>query len=137
MNLLRNFLTFLLFTSLSFSQYVSSGGYTFDVDVTNSNFRKIDRAQINVFVSGNTATLEVSAEGYRRSRERVHLNSSQKHYRTRVRLSDPTIWIRVKDNKGKRISASVYDNQMSVWDTSKYEFKIRLNETGFDDFSDF
>ncbi|PCJ19531.1 MAG: hypothetical protein COB02_07235 [Candidatus Cloacimonadota bacterium] len=136
MILLRNFLTLLLFTSLSFAQYVSSGGYTFDVDVTNSGYRTIRNARINPYVSGTTATLEVSSDGYRRSRKRVSINSSQKHYRVRVRLDDPTIWIDAKDTNNKRIQSFIYDSQMSVFDTSKYQFEVRLSEEGFENFSE-
>lgn len=137
MNLIKNMIVLALFTSFSFAQYVSSGGYTFDVDAINSRHRTIDRARVSVFVSGTTATIEATADGYRRGRERVYLNSNQKHYRARVRLEDPTVWIRVKDSKGKQVSHHLNDSQFGSFDTSKYQFEVRLSEDGFDDFSDF
>ncbi|MCO4780783.1 MAG: hypothetical protein KC646_00560 [Candidatus Cloacimonetes bacterium] len=137
MNLIKYLVAFALFTGLSNAQYISSGGYTFNVDAINSRHRVINRAQIRVYVSGTTATIEATADGYRRGRERVYLNSTQKNYRARVRMEDPTIWFRVEDSKGKQIRHHLDDSQFGSFDPSKYEFEVRLNEEGFDDFSDF
>lgn len=137
MNFIKYLVALSLFTSLGFAQYISTGGYSFNVDAINSRHRIINRAQIRVSISGTTAVIDATADGYKRGRERVYLNSSQKNYRARVRLDDPTIWFRVEDTKGKQIRHRLDDSQFGSFDSSKFEFEVRLHEEGFEDFSDF
>lgn len=134
MNLILRFVAFLGLTLPLAAQYVSSGGYTFDVDVRNAQFRPVYQARATVWVSGTTARVEVRADGYRDGRQTVFLRTNQKHYRVSVRLDDPTVFHNVTNQKGERVSARVDDGQFMSSGADWYRVEVQLMEEGYAQF---
>ncbi len=94
----------LAFYSSLAAQIVSSGGYTFDVDIQNRYHRWIHSARVDARVSGNRAEIRVKARGYKDGRASLTVNSKDKTYRVRMVLDDPWVRFRVKDQNSDSIS---------------------------------
>jgi len=124
----------LLAVQSSTAQIVSSGGYTFYIDAVNSRYQNVNHARASVQVSGSTAYVTVRADGYRDGRATIYLRESQKTYRERVRLDDPTIFFTIRDHAGQRIQSYVDQNQFGAWG-DEYRFEVRLSEDGFTKFT--
>lgn len=135
MNFIRNVLALCVLLANTAAQMVSSGGYTFDVDVVNEQYRRVYNARASVMVSGTTAWVEARANGYREGRTSVFLNQSQKHVRVQVRLSEPSTWVRVRSKAGKELQASVNQNQFMAISADRYTLEVNLREQGYSKFT--
>ncbi|MBW7874627.1 MAG: hypothetical protein H3C47_01410 [Candidatus Cloacimonetes bacterium] len=135
MTIIRIILTLMSFVASLAAQMVSSGGYTFTIDATNENFRPIYNIRASAFVSGTHARIEFSAPGYQDGRETVYLNSNQKHYRVRVRMSDPSVWVRAQSKKVNNLNVSVNQSQFMATSADRYVFEVLLRNTGFSKFT--
>ncbi len=135
MMILRNILALMSLVASLSAQMVSSGGYTFSIDATNEHFRPIYNIRASAFVSGTHARIEVSAPGYQDGRETVYLNSNQKHYRVRVRLSDPSVWLRAQSKKVNNLNVSTNQSQFMATGADRYSFEMLLRNTGFSKFT--
>ncbi|PKL48997.1 MAG: hypothetical protein CVV42_07455 [Candidatus Riflebacteria bacterium HGW-Riflebacteria-2] len=99
------------------SLYLSTGKYTFNVQVRNSGFKDISYARGRVYVTGNTARIDVEADGYRSGYEYVYLRDNVTSYYAQVRLDDPTVWVNVRDDANKPIANSYvsHTSQSMYW----------------------
>lgn len=110
-----------LFVSLSVSAeaglYLSSGKYTFNVQVRNSSFKDVPFARGRVYVTGTTARIDVEADGYRSGYEYVYLRDNVTSYYAQVRLDDPTVWVNLRDDANKPIANSYvsHTSQSMYW----------------------
>ncbi len=119
----------------SASLYLTSGKYTFNVRVTNRYFKDISMARGNVMVSGTSATINVSADGYRSGSTHVFLNtnSTNTHYYCDVRLDDPTVWVNLKDDAHMTIPGgnTSYYSQSMYW-ADEFGITGRFPKAGFE-----
>ena len=110
-----------LFVALSNSceagLYLSSGKYTFNVQVRNSSFKDVSHARGRVYISGNSARIDVEADGYRSGYEYISLRDNVTSYYAQVRLDEPTVWIRMLDEASQPIANSSvsYLSQSMYW----------------------
>lgn len=125
----------MLFVAVSHAAYFNAGGYSFNIDTVDARGRAIYHARVDCRVSGNTAYINATADGYRTARETIYLNEHTKNYYKRVRMEDPTVWIRVRDKKGNIVNAYVNQNQFSSFDSRRYDFDVRVSETGFSEYT--
>ncbi|MFC1742787.1 hypothetical protein ACFL35_02250 [Candidatus Riflebacteria bacterium] len=129
---------FILFLCLGFigtleaDLYLSAGGNTFNVSVRNESFKNIQQARGRVYVSGNTARITVEANGYREGRTNVYLRPNTKYYRADVRLADPTVFARMKDNTGKYLeNAYVNHFSQSMYWADEFGMRATFPKEGF------
>lgn len=106
------------------SLYLSAGKHTFNVQIRNSSFKDISHARGRVYVTGNTARIDVEADGYRSGYEYVYLRDNVTSYYAQVRLDDPTVWVNMCDNANQPVANSYisYTSQSLYWGD---EFGIR------------
>jgi len=106
-----------LSVSAEASLYLSTGKYTFNVQVRNSSFKDIPFARGRVYVTGSTARIDVEADGYRSGYEYVYLRDNVTSYYAQVRLDDPTVWVNVRDDANKPIANSYvsHTSQSMYW----------------------
>jgi hypothetical protein len=134
---MRSFLlafTLLLLTTISFSQSVSVGKYTFRVDAINTDFRMIRGASITATVSDDFAIIQAEATGYQKGQKRVVFLSEQLDYVVKVVLFDPRFSIQAVDSKGKLVTTIVDRDQSEISDTSSFVFLMTVLEDGFTNF---
>jgi hypothetical protein len=118
---LMTFCLVALFIALSVnaeaSLYLSTGKYTFNVQVRNSSFKDVNFARGRVYVTGNTARIDVEADGYRSGYEYVYLRDNVTSYYAQVRLDDPTVWVNVRDDANNPIANSYvsHTSQSMYW----------------------
>ncbi|MBU1105248.1 MAG: hypothetical protein KKB51_01170 [Candidatus Riflebacteria bacterium] len=118
---IMTFCFFAIFIALSSSAeaslYLSSGKYTFNVQVRNSSFKDVPQARGRVYLSGNSARIEVEADGYRSGYEYVYLRDNVTSYYAQVRLDEPTVWVNILDNANQQIANSnvSYTSQSMYW----------------------
>lgn len=119
--------------SASATLYLSSGKYVFHVQVTNSSFKDIQQARGRVYISGNSARIDVEADGYRSGYEYVSLRDNVTSYTSRVRLDEPTVWISVIGSDFKPVnncSTSFYSQNM-YW-ADEFGFTGQFPKAGFE-----
>lgn len=106
-----------LSSSAEASLYLSSGKYTFNVQVRNSSFKDVTHARGRVYISGNSARIDVEADGYRSGYEYVYLRDNVTSYYSQVRLDDPTVWVNILDDANRPIANSnvSYTSQSMYW----------------------
>lgn len=112
----------------------STGNHTYNVDVTNSNGQPIWGAWVTVNESGaNSAHVSVRAQGYRDAQGYVNVQANQQYVYVRVRMEDPTVWVRVADKSGAQINAYVDQNQF-MSQADEYRVEVRMPAEGFSKF---
>ena len=97
----------------------------------------MNHARGSVWISGNRARIEVSADGYRSDNEYVYLRENQSYYSVSVRLRDPQVYFRVYNAHNQSIpGAYARENNIGVWG-DEFRFEVRLPTEGYDLFDDF
>lgn len=114
--------------------YLTSGQHRFTVRVRNSSYKDVRDARGSVYVSGTQARIDVQAPGYREGYTTVYLppNSTTTNHYADVRLDDPTVWIDVVDQTGRRIENSSVDafSQSLYWG-DEYGMRARFPKAQF------
>lgn len=129
------FVLFLLtFSSSAFaSLYLSSGKYVFHVRAVNNSYKEIPQARGRVFISGNSARIDVEAPGYRSGYEYVYLRDNVTSYAANVRLDEPTIWINMLGSNHKPIaSASTSHYSQNMYWADEFGFTGQFPKAGFE-----
>ncbi len=122
-----------LANSASATLYLNSGQYRFNVRVSNSSFKDISNARGRVFVSGNSARIDVEAPGYRTGYQYVYLRDNVTNYSANVRLDDPTIWINLIGSNHKPIAdASTSHYSQSMYWGDEFGFTGQFSKKGFE-----
>lgn len=117
------------------AQLVISDGYRFDVQVLNRYHRFIDFSRVEVRVSGNHAEIRANARGYKDGRTSLTVSSKDQVYYTRLVLDDPWVRFQVKDQHSNSVASYVRDDGFMAF-PDEYQFQIRLNEYGFENFNE-
>jgi hypothetical protein len=124
---------FLLTCGAQASLYLSSGGKSFNINVVRRDFRPIYDARGHVFVSGNTARIEVRAEGYRSANRTIYLKDNVNTYHETVTLDDPTIFVNLKDSDfGHIANSSTSHFSQSLYQSNEFGLRARFPVTGFE-----
>lgn len=129
------FVLFLLSISSSAfaTLYLSSGKYVFHVRAVNNSFKEISQARGRVFVSGNSARIDVEAAGYRSGYEYVSLRDNVTSYAVNVRLDEPTIWISMIGSNHKPIAnASTSHYSQNMYWPDEFGFTGHFPKSGFE-----
>lgn len=122
-----------LATSASATLYLNSGQYRFNVRVTNNSFKDISGARGRVFVSGNSARIDVEAPGYRTGYQYVYLRDNVTNYSANIRLDDPTIWINLIGSDHKPIAdASTSHYSQGMYWGDEFGFTGQFSKKGFE-----
>jgi len=113
--------------------YLVSGQYRFYVNVRNAYFKDINMARGYVFVSGNTARIDVDADGYRRSYVYVNLMPNIYNYNVQVRMEDPFVNAMVVDEQMKYVqySNTTTFSQNMYW-ADEYGIRAYVPKQGFE-----
>lgn len=119
--------------SASASLYLSSGKYIFNVRVANSSFKEVQNARGRVYVSGNSARIDVEADGYRSGYEYVYLRDNVTNYSANVRLDEPTVWINLIGSNFKPIAnASTSHYSQNMYWADEFGFTGQFPRVGFE-----
>lgn len=125
--------TLLLSCSAEASLYLSSGGKTFNINVVRRDYRPIYNARGNVFVSGNTARIEINAPGYRSAHRSIYLNDHTSNYNETVSLDDPTIFVSLQDDSYANIPNGTYSHySQTFYQTDEFGIRGRFPVAGFE-----
>ncbi|HNS10770.1 MAG TPA: hypothetical protein PKN29_13790 [Candidatus Ozemobacteraceae bacterium] len=113
--------------------YLSSGPHFFRVQAMNGSFKDIQNARGRVFVSGNSARIDVEADGYRSGYEYVMLQPNVTSYYVRVRLEEPMVSMNLVDNDLKPIANSSFSHysQNMYW-ADEFGFTGQFPKSGFE-----
>ncbi len=112
--------------------YLNSGGKQFSVRVHNSWFKSVDSARGNVWVSGNSARIDVQAPGYRDGHATVYLSPNTTHYRCDVRLDETSVTANVIDERGAYVSGAQTDTySQSLYWGDEYGVRAYLPKAEF------
>lgn len=134
-NILFLALAFLLLLNCTVeaSLFLSSGGKTFNINVVRRDYRPIYDARGSVFISGNTARIEVRATGYRTGRCTIYLRENVNSYRETVSLDDPTMFVDIYDDSHAYIQDG-YCNyySQSLYQTDEFGIRGRFPVKGFE-----
>ncbi|RCK75963.1 MAG: hypothetical protein OZSIB_3693 [Candidatus Ozemobacter sibiricus] len=113
--------------------YLSHGQDTFSVRVTNRHFKPIYDARGMVWVSGNSARIEVSAPGYRSGATTVFLNPNTHYYYATVTLDDPSVWVAVKTTNGTYVEGATTNTySQSMYWGDEYGLRVSFPKKGFE-----
>jgi hypothetical protein len=130
-HLVSAILFLVLAASAQASYTVTTGNHTYNVDVTNANGQPIWGAWVNVNESGpSSAYVSVRAQGYKDAQGYVNVMQGQNYIYVRVRMEDPTVWVRVVDRAGATINAYV-DQSQFMSNADEYRVEIRMPAQGF------
>ncbi|MEW6712373.1 MAG: hypothetical protein AB1403_21320 [Candidatus Riflebacteria bacterium] len=115
------------------SLFLSASGKTFNINVVRRDFRPIYEARGNVFVSGNTARIEISAPGYRSAHRSIYLQNNVNSYHETVTLDDPTIFVNLQADDYSNIADSTtsYFSQ-SLYQSDEFGIRGRFPVAGFE-----
>ncbi|MFZ5949819.1 MAG: hypothetical protein ACOYXC_03885 [Candidatus Rifleibacteriota bacterium] len=115
------------------SLYLSASGKTFNINVVRRDYRPIYEARGNVFVSGNTARIEISAPGYRSAHRSIYLQNNVNSYHETVTLDDPTIFVNLQADDYSNIADSTtsYFSQ-SLYQSDEFGIRGRFPVAGFE-----
>ncbi len=113
--------------------YLSSGPNFFRVQAMNGSFKDIQNARGRVFVSGNSARIDVEADGYRSGYEYVMLQPNVTSYYVRVRLEEPMVSMNLVDNDLKPVANSSFNHysQNMYW-ADEFGFTGQFPKAGFE-----
>jgi len=113
--------------------YLSSGPNFFRVQAMNGSFKDIQNARGRVFVSGNSARIDVEADGYRSGYEYVSLQKNVTSYYVRVRLEEPMVSMNLVDNDLKPVANSSFSHysQNMYW-ADEFGFTGQFPKAGFE-----
>ena len=136
---LRRILIIVLFALLAVAGpaaaelYLSSGPYFFRIQAMNGNFKDIQNARGRVFVSGNSARIDVEADGYRSGYEYVMLQKNVTSYYVRVRLEEPMVSMNLVDNDLKPVANNSFSHysQNMYW-ADEFGFTGQFPKAGFE-----
>lgn len=124
----------LVLAATAFAANVTTGQHTYNVDVTNSAGRPIWGAQVSIREQGpNTAYVSVRAQGYKDAQGYVNIQPNQQYVYVRIRMEDPTVWVRVVDRANNAINAWVDQNQF-MSNADEYRVELRMPAEGFTKF---
>lgn len=126
---------FFTFFLTSHAQLIISDGYRFDVQVVNRYHRYIDFARVEVRISGNHAEIRAGARGYKDGRTSLTVSSKDQVYYTRLVLDDPWVRFQVKDQHSDSVPSYVREDGFMAF-ADEYQFQIRLNDHGFENFNE-
>ncbi len=113
--------------------YLHYGQDSFKVRVTNRHFKLIYDARGTVWVSGNTARIEVSAPGYRSGNTTVFMNANTHYHYATVTLDDPTVWANVKTTKGAWVEGATTNTySQSMYWGDEYGVRASFPKKGFE-----
>lgn len=133
-HLVSAILFLVLAASAQASYTVHTGKHTYNIDVANSAGRPIWGAWVTVNESGTTsAHVSVRAQGYRDAQGYVSIHPSQQYVHVRVRMEDPSVWVRVVDRSGAQISCYVDQSQFMA-NADEYRVEVRMPSAGFTKF---
>lgn len=121
-------------TVMALSLY--SNGKTFNVNVRNERFQSIYNARGSVFISGNTARIEVRAEGYKTGRLNVYLREGTTYYSERITLRNPLVRFRIKDNTGAYIALAEV-REANAMMSDMYAFDVIIPKEHYSQFTEY
>jgi len=124
----------MIFAQCALALTLYSGGNTFNLNVSNQQSQSLFGARGSVYISGNTANIEVSAEGYKTKRVRVYLREGTTYYSDWVRLDNPYIYYRLKDGNGSAIANSYVRDTYCMF-ADRFAFEVSLPLEGYSEFN--
>lgn len=117
------------------SYTVHTGKHTYVVDVQNEHFKDIWNAWVNVNESGDhSAHVSVRAQGYRDAQGYISINPQQQTVYVRVRMADPSVWVRVVEKTGAQIGGAWVDQNQFMANADEYRIEIRMPAEGYTKF---
>lgn len=111
-----------------------SGGNTFNINVRNERYQSIWNARGNCYISGNTARIEVTADGYKSERMNVYLRENNTYYSERITLRSPRVSFRIKDGSGNYILNSSV-REINAMSSDYYAFEVTVPSEGYSEFT--
>jgi hypothetical protein len=109
--------------------------HTYYVDVENEHFKDIWGAWVDVRESGDhSAYVSVRAQGYRDASGYISISPNQQTVQVRVRMQDPTVWVRLVDKAGQNIGGAYVDQSQFMSQADEYRIEVRMPATGFTKF---
>ena len=117
------------------SYTIHTGKHTYVVDVQNEQFKDIWGAWVNVNESGDhSAYVTVRAQGYRDASGYISISPNQQTVYVRVRMQDPTVWVRLVDKSGATIGGAYVDQNQFMSSADEYRIEVRMPSEGFTKF---
>ena len=111
-----------------------SGGNTFNVNVRNERYQSIWNARGYVYISGNIARIEVTAEGYKSERTNVYLRENNTYYSERITLRNPRVSFTIKDTTGNYIIGADV-REINAMTSDFYAFEATIPSEGYSQFT--